>query len=200
MKTERKKAMIYNFFGETKGKTSSALGTIMRALGGEKRVRVIFFMKHWNTGETELLKKLKNVSFDVEFFQSGDKDFIWIEGINGTSLEKAQSDLEWGKVVQADLSDVEQARRGMFRAWEYLEEQPFLLVLDELNYAVSFGLIKVEDAIELLKQANRQGTHVVITGKELHPELVSMCDLVTEMKKVKHPYDKGIHAIKGLDY
>lgn len=192
--------MIYNFYGETKGKTSAALGTIMRSLGGNKRVRIIFFMKHWVTGETELLKKLKNVSFDIEFFQSGDKDFIWVEGVNGTTLKNAQDQLDWGKIVQGDISDVEQARRGMHKAWEYLEEKPFLLVLDELNYAVSFNLIKVEDAIELLKEANRLGTHVVITGKELHPELKDMCDLITEMKKIKHPYDKGIHAVKGLDF
>lgn len=192
--------MIYNFFGETKGKTSTALGTVMRALGGEKKVRIIFFMKHWTTGETEFLKKLNNVSFDVEFFQSGDKDFIWIDGINGETLKEAQDELEWGKVVEADISDTEQARRGMHKAWEYLEEKPFLLVLDELNYAVSFGLIEIEKAKELLREAKLQGTHVVITGKELHPGLAEMSDLITEMKKHKHPFDEGIHAVKGLDY
>ena len=192
--------MIYNFYGETKGKTSAALGTIMRSLGGDKRVRVIFFMKHWVTGETELLKKLKNVSFDIEFFQSGDKDFIWVDGVNGETLQEAQDELKWGKIVQGDISDVEQARRGMFKAREYLDENPFLLVLDELNYAVSFNLIKIEDAIELLKEANKRNVHVVITGKTLHPELKDMCDLITEMKKVKHPYDKGQYAVKGLDF
>ena len=192
--------MIYNFFGETKGKTSTALGTVMRALGGEKRVRIIFFMKHWTTGETEFLKKLNNVSFDVEFFQSGDKDFIWVDGVNGETLKEAQDELEWGKIVEADISDTEQAKRGMYKAWEYLEEKPFLLVLDELNYAVSFGLIEIEKAKELLRAAKLQGTHVVITGKALHPELAEMSDLITEMKKHKHPFDEGIHAIKGLDY
>jgi len=192
--------MIYNFCGETKGKTSSALGTVMRALGADKCVRIIFFMKHWATGETKFLKKLGDVSFDVEFFQSGDKDFIWVEGVNHTTLKKAQDDLEWGKVVKGDVSDVEQAKRGMWKAQKYLEEKPFLLVLDELNYAVTFGLIELEDIKGLLKDAKAQGTHVVITGRELHPELAELCDLITEMKKIKHPFDKGVHAVKGLDY
>ena len=193
-------SVIYNFCGETKGKTSSALGTVMRALGNNKMVRIIFFMKHWQTGETEFLKKLSNVSFDVEFFQSGDKDFIWIDGVNHTTLKKAQNELEWGKVVEGDLSDIEQAKRGLWKAQKYLAEKPFLLVLDELNYAVTFGLIEIDEITSLLKEAKAQNTHVVITGRELHPELADLCDLITEMKKIKHPYDKGIHAVKGLDY
>lgn len=193
--------MIYNFCGSTKGKTSSALGTVMRALGANKRVRVVFFMKHWNTGETEFLKKLKKYEeFDIDFCQSGDKDFVYVKAVNHIPLDDAQSQLKFGKITERDLSDIEHAERGMYRAWRYLEEKPFLLVLDELNYAVSFGLIDIEEAKKLLTTARDQKTHMVITGKDLHPELAELCDLVTEMKKVKHPFDSGIHAIKGLDY
>lgn len=194
------KIVIYNFYGDNKGKTSSALGTVMRALGGDKRVRIVFFMKHWNTSENELLKKLKTVPFDVEYFLSGDKDFIWTKDVNGITLKSAQGQLEWGKIEKKDLSDVEKATRGMYKAWRYLEEEPFLLVLDELNYALTFGLIQMAEVKELLNAANSQKTHVVITGKDLHPELKDVCDLITEMKKVKHPFDKGVTAIKGLDY
>lgn len=192
--------MIYNFYGDNKGKTSSALGTVMRALGSNKRVRIVFFMKHWNTSENELLKKMKKVDFDVEYFLSGDKNFIWTKDVNEITLKKAQDQLEWGKIEKKDLSDVEKAKRGMYKAWRYLEEEPFLLVLDELNYALTFGLIQLNEAKELLEAANQQKTHVVITGKDLHPELKDLCDLITEMRKVKHPFDKGVTAIKGLDY
>jgi cob(I)alamin adenosyltransferase len=193
--------MIYNFCGDTKGKTSSALGTVMRALGAGKPARIVFFMKHWNTSENEFLKKLKkNDEFDIDFCQSGDKDFIYVKDINKTTLKQAQNQLEWGKVEKRDLTDIEKAQRGMKRAWKYLEDEPFLLVLDELNYAVTFGLIKLAEAKELLEKATEAKTHIIITGKDLHPELGKMCDLITEMKKIKHPYDDGVHAVKGLDY
>lgn len=191
--------LIYNFCGETKGKTSSALGTVLRALGAGKRVRIVFFMKHWNTSEAQFLRKVKQCDFDVDFFQSGDKDFIYVDGVNKTSLDDARDQLKFGKVQERDLSDIEKAERGMTRARRYLTEEPFLLVLDELNYAVTFGLIPLQEVLTFLAQAKEQ-CHVVITGKELHPEIAKVCDLITDMRKVKHPFDKGTYSVKGLDY
>lgn len=191
--------MIYNFCGLTKGKTSSALGTIVRALGAGKRVRAVFFMKHWNTSEAQFLRKAKQ-HWDVDFYQSGDKDFIFVEGVNKGSLDHAQEALKFGRVTQRDLSDIEQAERGMKRARHYLKEEPFLLVLDELNYAVQFGLVPVDDVLHLLREARAQDVHVVLTGREVDPAIAKECDLITEMKKRKHPFDKGVYSVKGLDY
>ncbi len=193
--------MIYNFCGETKGKTSSALGTILRALGAGKRVRAVFFMKHWNTSETQFLRKAKRLEdFDIDFFQSGDKDFLYVPGVNKTSLDDAQEQLRFGKVHERSLTDIEKAERGLKKAWSYLAERPFLLVLDELNYALQFGLLPIAEVERLLDEANAQGVHVVITGKHAPKRLQQRCDLITEMKKVKHPFDAGVYGIKGLDY
>ena len=191
--------MIYNFCGDTKGKTSSALGTVMRALGAQKRVRIVFFMKHWNTSETEFLKKMKE-SYDIDFYLSGDKEFIYASDITDATLKEAKEQLKFGNVEKRDDSDIEKAQRGIKKAEKYLEENPFLLVLDELNYAVSFGLVAIEEARQFLAAAREKGVHVVITGRDLHKELAKECDLITEMKKVKHPFDVGVHAVKGLDY
>ncbi|RME31259.1 hypothetical protein D6789_03285 [Candidatus Woesearchaeota archaeon] len=193
--------VIYNFCGETKGKTSSALGTILRALGAGKKVRAVFFMKHWNTSETQFLRKIKRLEeFDIDFFQSGDKDFIYVEGVNKASLDEAQEQLRFGKVHERDLTDIEKAKRGLKKAQSFLAEKPFLLVLDELNYALQFGLIPYEDVEQLLDEADEQGVHVIITGKHVPARLKKRCDLVTEMKKIKHPFDKGIYGVRGLDY
>lgn len=191
--------MIYNFCGETKGKTSSALGTMVRALGANQKVRAVFFMKHWNTSETEFLNKIKD-NFDLDFVQSGDKDFIYAKDVNHTTINAAQDKLKFGKIAELDDEDIKKANRGLIKAHQYLNEKPFLLILDELNYAISFGLFSLEEGIELLEIANRNETHIIITGKELHPELAKKCDLITEMKKIKHPFDKGKYAVKGLDY
>lgn len=191
--------MIYNFCGETKGKTSSALGTVVRALGAQKRVRIVFFMKHWNTSETEFLKKMKEL-YDIDYYQSGDKDFIFAADITDATLKEAQGQLKFGNVEKRDDDDIEKARRGIKKAEKYLEESPFLLVLDELNYAVSFGLVGIDEARAFLATAREKGVHVVITGRDLHKELAKECDLITEMKKIKHPYDTGIYGVKGLDY
>lgn len=197
--------MIYNFTGETKGKTSSALGTAFRALGYNKKVRAVFFMKHWNTSETEFIKKLGDEKlkglFDIECYKAGDKDFIYIDKeFNNATLKEVKDTLKFGNVERKDEADVEKANRGLKKALSYLEEEPFLLILDELNCAIDFKLLDPGEVCVLLDKAREQGTHVIITGRGLHKEIQARSDLVTEMVKVKHPFDEGIYSVKGLDY
>ena len=194
--------MIYNFCGETKGKTSSALGTVVRALGAEKPVRVVFFMKNWQTSETQFCDKLLKVpGFDIRYYKAGDNDFIFVdEKTNHTTMANAKKMLQFGKVAEKDMGDVKAAQMGYMKALSFLDEKPFLLVLDEINIAASFGLLSVDQVRNLIEKANELDVHLVLTGRDPPDALLEKSDLVTEMKKIKHPFDEGVYAVKGLDY
>lgn len=196
--------MIYSFIGDTKGKTSSALGTVVRTLGHGKKARIVFFMKSWQTSETSFLDKLGNLPgkpFDIEFYTSGDNDFIFVdETTNHTTLENARKMVQFGKVEQKDMEDVKHAQMGYMKALSYLDERPFLLVLDEIAVAAEFGLVGVQQIRHLVEKAREYDVHIVITGRSGNEEIVKISDLVTEMKKIKHPFDEGVYAVKGLDY
>lgn len=196
--------MIYNFCGQTKGKTSAALGTILRALGHGGKVRVVFFMKHWQTSEAIFFEKIQGMPgkpFDIEFYKAGDNDFIFVdEKVNHTTIENAKERLQFGNVKEKDMEDVRRAQMGYMKSISYMEEKPFLLVLDEITYATTFGLISVQQVRHLIEKAREMDVHLLLTGRVSPDEITKLSDLVTEMVKIKHPFDDGIYAVKGLDY
>lgn len=196
--------MIYNFCGENKGKTSSALGTIVRALGHGKPVRVVFFMKHWKTSETDFfdkLSKLPATPFDIKFYKSGDNDFIFVdERTNRNTMENAKRQLKFGKLHEKSEDDVKNAQMGYMKALSFLDRKPFLLVLDEISLAAHFGLVSIQQIRNLCDKARENDVHIVLTGRNCPEEVKNFSDLVTEMKKIKHPFDEGVYAVKGLDY
>jgi cob(I)alamin adenosyltransferase len=196
--------MIYNFFGETKGKTSAALGTILRALGHGETVRVVFFMKNWITSETKFLDKLNAVAsthFDIEYYKSGDSDFIFVdEKTNHTTMEAAKKQLKFGNIAEKNIEDIKKAQMGYMKAISYLEAKPFLLVLDEINMAHKFGLISEEQVRNLIDTAKVNEVHLVLTGRSPSEKILALCDLATEMTKFKHPFDEGVYAVQGLDF
>ncbi len=160
--------MIYLYTGEGEGKTSAALGHILRALGYEKRVLLIQFMKARETGEVRFLKKL-----GVPVYQFGKLHFV----------------LELDEKYKALL------RQG----WEFFKKNHSgydLVVLDELAYVCSKGVFSEKD-MQFLKDVS---CDVIITGRDAPEFLISIADMVSEIKKIKHPYDLGISAKKGLDY
>lgn len=163
--------MILVFTGDGKGKTTSAFGMAIRAIGHQKKVIIIQFLKKGEYGETKLFKKL-----GIEIYQFGRKDFVF----------------------EVTKEDYEMAQKALKKAYEKLKEKPFLLILDEVNVAIDMGLIKLKDVIDLLKKAEE--THIILTGRNAPQELIKYADLVTEMKKIKHYYDMGIKAIEGLEY
>jgi cob(I)alamin adenosyltransferase len=194
--------MIYNFHGENKGKTSTALGTIVRALGHGKAVRVVFFMKHWKTSETDFFEKLQRIPatpFDISFYKAGDDDFIF-KGNTDITLDEAKRKLQFGRIDEKDEDDLKRAQMGYMKALSYIKEKPFLVVLDEILYAVEFSLVGVQQVRHLIDTANEHEVHLVITGKQSPEEITKHSDLATLMVKIKHPFDKGIYAVKGLDY
>jgi cob(I)alamin adenosyltransferase len=165
--------------GDGKGKTTSALGMAMRAIGQGLDVIVLQFLKgSWKYGELETAKRLAP-SLTIQ--QLG-ADFIRIDPDN------------------PDAKDVESARK----AWEVSKEALLsgkygMVILDEINGAIAYGLLPVDEVVSTLRQ-RPPAVHVVLTGRLAHPKIVELADLVTEMTEVKHPYQAGHAARKGIEY
>ena len=157
----------------------------MRALGHGWRVLIIqFFKGDWPVvyGEVELAKRL---SPQLEILQLG-RGFVKIMGDKKPFEEH----------VEAAQAALQLTRERMFSG------QYDLIILDEVNYALGymdFRLIELEDVLELLK-AKPPEMHIILTGRNAHPKIVEMADLVTEMKEIKHPMKKGIPAQQGIDF
>ncbi|MCD6480990.1 MAG: cob(I)yrinic acid a,c-diamide adenosyltransferase [Thermoplasmata archaeon] len=165
------KGKILVLTGDGKGKTTAAIGTAIRAVGHGKRVIIIQFLKKGEYGE---IKALRNAG--VEVYQFGSGEFVF----------------------QPTDEDFRRAEEAVNFALEKMMENPFLLILDEINVALSIGVVKLEDIIELLDA--RGETHIILTGRNAPPEILQKADLVTEMKNIRHYYDKGEKAIEGLEY
>jgi len=171
------KGLVQIFTGDGKGKTTAALGTILRAAGHGLKIFIVFFMKgDYAYGEYNSLSRLP----DVEMASFGFRKFTDPANIKPEEKEQAKAALETArKAVISGNYD--------------------LVVLDEVNVALGFNLIELDDVIRLIKD---KPSHVelILTGRRADSRLIEMADLVTEMVKVKHPFDKGIKARKGIEY
>lgn len=171
------KGLVQVFTGNGKGKTSAALGSIMRAAGHGLRVFIVFFMKgRYPYGEFSILPKLSN----VESASFGLRCLIDPNNINPEEIEQAELALKTAH--QAMLS-------GKYD----------MVVLDEVNVAVYFKLIPLDAVIQLIKE-KPPGVDLILTGRYAEISVIERADLVTEMLKIKHPYDKGVKARKGIEY
>lgn len=172
------KGLVQIFTGNGKGKTTAALGTVVRAAGHNFKIFVIFFLKgDYAYGEYSTLARLPNVTL-ASF---GLRQFIYNKrGINPE--EKAQA--------QAALAAAREAITG---------GNYDLVVLDEINVAVYFNLIAVEEVLQLIRDKPSR-VELILTGRNADSRLIEAADLVTEMVKIKHPYDKGIQARKGIEF
>lgn len=162
--------------GHGKGKSSAAFGVMGRGWARGWKVGVVQFIKSpkWKTGERKLADKL-----EIEWHTMGD-GFTW------------ESD---------DLDET--AAKGR-HAWELARDKLTsgdydLVILDELTYAVSYGWVPVDEVVATLRDRSPK-TNVVITGRDAPQEIVDAADTVTEMRKVKHAFDQGITAKKGIEY
>ena len=164
--------MIYT--GNGKGKTSAALGSVIRALGWGWKVAVVQFVKgSCETGE-------------YQFFHRYFPDMLFeVAGCGFTS--KPGNHREY-------------ALKGWRKAENLLRNfDGGLLVLDELNIAINSGLLEIENVIEALK-TKRKGLHVIITGRYAREELIAVADMVSEINEIKHQFRNGIPALKGIDF
>lgn len=171
------RGLVQIFTGNGKGKTSAALGLVMRCLGHGARVHIIFFMKgNYPYGERNVLERLPNVSFQI----FGHESFVDPNDVKEEDREQAGLALEAAKRAVA--------------SGEY-----DLVVLDEINVASAWNLIKVEDVLGII-EAKPSNVELVLTGRYADERLISRADLVTEMTEIKHPYQQGIKARKGIEY
>jgi len=174
---ELSQGLVQVFTGDGKGKTTAALGAVMRALGQGLRVYVVFFMKgDYPYGERRILAQLP----DVDLASFGSLDFV--------------------DPANVRPQDREQARQALAAAREAIFSDNYdVVVLDEINVAVAFGLIPLDEVMALIRD-KPPGVELILTGRKAHPELVRVADLVTECLKVKHPYDRGIGSRRGIEY
>ena len=192
------KGLVYVFTGEGKGKTSAALGVGVRAaLSGMKVAMVCWYKEaRWPISELGLPKRIPN----FKIFLAGKGFYIQDSRfkMQDSRIKKAPL-LGGGQAVDDDSLDEHQkaARAALEKARELLQKVD-ILILDEVNNAIKDGLVDLNDVIDLL--THRGKTHLVLTGRGADRKIISMADLVTEMKKVKHPFDLGQKAVKGLDF
>ncbi len=176
---ERRQGLVAVNTGDGKGKTTAALGTVVRAVGYGWKVLIVQFIKGtWQYGEMVGLTYLPGVR--LERMGAG---FYKIMG------DKLPDEVH----QQAAAEAVALARREIASGeWD-------MVVLDEVNVAMQTGLVAVSDILDLI-EAKPPWLHLFLTGRGAPPEIVERADLVTEMREIKHPYQAGILAQKGFDY
>lgn len=177
--TREKRGLIIVYTGDGKGKTTAALGLAVRAVGAGLRVRMLQFIKgDWKPGELKGAKLLAP-TFSME-------------------------QLGIGFVTYKPKRPFEEHVEAARKAWEQTKiemasGQQDVLILDEINNAFRFNLLPVAEVVEALR-AKPEVLHVVLTGRGAPPEIIALADLVTEMKALKHPYEQGIPAQRGIDF
>ena len=174
------KGLVIVYTGKGKGKTTSALGIALRAVGYGKKIAMIQFIKgSWHYGEMDSSKRLEP---EFEMIAVG-KGFVGILDDNSSREQHENVAMEALKISKEKITS------GIYD----------IVILDEINYAVNLNLIKIEDVISLIK-LKPEKVDLVLTGNHAKPELIEIADLVTEMKEIKHPFQKGIRAKKGIDF
>ncbi len=174
-----KKGLIIIFTGKGKGKTTAAMGQALRAVGQGLKVLMLQFIKGtWDYGELESIKRLEP---DFEIQPLG-KGFI-----------RSNSKLDENEAQENVTQSWKQARN------EILSDKYDMIILDEINYVISYGLLPVEEVLTLFEEKPDR-LHLILTGRDAHQSIVERADLVTEMNEIKHQYSKGIKAQKGIEF
>lgn len=173
-----KKSCIHIYCGDGKGKSTAVMGLALRAAGSGKKVVLTQFLKDGKSSELNILRELPQVSVLTCQKQFG---FYW----NMTEEQKSEAKEAYQKLFD------EAAERAV-------REEAFLLVMDEFVAAYNRGMIDREKALWFLKN-KPEGLEVALTGREPATELLVLADYVSEIRKVKHPFDEGIPARKGIE-
>jgi cob(I)alamin adenosyltransferase len=172
----REPSLVLVNTGEGKGKSTAAFGTALRAVARGWRVAIIQFLKsgEWSVGEEKVGRQL-----GMDWWALGD-GFTW------------------------DSDDMEESEAIARKAWEHARAtvesaQYDLVVLDEITYPINWGWVPLEEVAALVRERPYR-VNLIITGRDAPQELIDLADTVTEMTKVKHAYDRGVMARRGIDY
>lgn len=178
MESDRGLVIVYT--GKGKGKTTAALGIALRATGHSLRTCMIQFIKgSWHYGEMSSSKKLEP---EFELTAVG-KGFVGI--LDDSSPKEAHEDV----AREAARISKEKMLSGNYD----------IVILDEINYAVNLGLVPVETVLDLIR-SRPERVSLVLTGNHARQEVMDAADLVTEMREIKHPFQRGVRAKKGIDF
>ncbi|HEX6947442.1 MAG TPA: cob(I)yrinic acid a,c-diamide adenosyltransferase [Acidimicrobiia bacterium] len=174
--TVRASSLVLVNTGDGKGKSTAAFGTVMRAVARGWKVAVVQFLKSedWGVGEEKVARDL-----GVDWWTLGD-GFTW------------------------DSDDMDRSRAIAVEAWRHarkvIESGDYeLVVLDEVTYPVNWGWIPLDEVVATIR-GRPDKVNLIMTGRDAPPEIVDIADTVTEMRKVKHAFDAGIAARRGIDY
>ncbi|MCI8341718.1 MAG: cob(I)yrinic acid a,c-diamide adenosyltransferase [Firmicutes bacterium] len=171
----RENELIHIYFGDGKGKTSTAVGMAVRAAGNGKSVVFAQFMKSGSSGEIEGLKNFGNITV-----LCSEKDFGFFKNMSSDSLEEARQ--VFGGILEKSAKAAEE---GGF------------LILDEITHAINYGLVEEEKLKNILDMKHFE---IVLTGRNPKEFMLEKADYISEIKKIKHPYDRGICARKGVEF
>jgi len=170
------KGLIQVYTGEGKGKTTAALGLALRAAGRNMKVLIVQFMKKWDYGELHSVELIPNITLKT----FGTKDFVYKGKTKKIDYVEAQKAFSFG---------IEGMQSGNYD----------IVIFDELNMALYYELLNAKEVVEKLK-GKPDNVEIVITGRRAPQEIIEIAGLVTEMKEIRHPYQKGIEARRGIEY
>lgn len=173
---------IQVYTGNGKGKTTASLGLAMRALGRCWKVLIIMFTKGGDDyGELNSFRELSpQIAHNLKIEQAGLDRIIYKDNQNE--------------------QDTLEIKKGWEHAKQAIKNNEYqLIILDELNIAIDLGIIDVNEVIEVL-QNKPEETEIVLTGRNAHPKIIEIAHLVSEIKPVKHYWDTGVSARKGIEY
>jgi len=183
---QTKQSVVIVYTGENKGKTSAALGLMIRALGNRWNVASIQFIKYWGVGEHVFIRDIMPLYKDQLHFYKGGKGFYNAGSISAQDISEAQH-------KQAAQETYDEALR-VVTSGKY-----DLVICDEINNAVHDGLLTISQLKNLIT-SRAPGTSLCVTGRNFPKELLDDVDIATEMKKIKHHFDNKFLANKGIDF
>lgn len=170
------KGFVHVYTGNGKGKTTAAIGLGIRAVGAGLRVHMIQFMKGRRYSEIDALEKIPGFTV-VQF---GRDEFV--------SKQKPEQ------------IDIDLAQKGLAHARDILKKNDHdVVILDEINVAVDYHLLSIQDVVDLIKQ-KPENMELVLTGRYARPEIIQQANLVSEVLEIKHPFQKGAPCRKGIDW
>ena len=184
-----KLGLVHVYTGDGKGKTSASLGLALRAIGNNLSVHMIQFLKSGFTGELASAKKLGFVieQFGVDALRERQKHLQEFKDKTGTF------------VFQPDIKEKDAAMEGWHHAKEVIKSGKYdVVILDEINCVLEKGLIPLQEVLQIIKAHGK--VELILTGRDAPKELMEIADYVSVVNRVKHPWQKGIIARKGIEY